>query len=148
MLKTFLIFLLPLSLLLDARETPAWPAELEIYDLHPAPVPKGPALEKGDKLAICGDSITEQRMYSLIIETYLTACLPEMEITCRQYGWSGEQAGGFLNRMTDDVLRFKPTIATTCYGMNDIRYVPFDREIAGHAVFRAEYRFLREFRKS
>jgi hypothetical protein len=27
--------------------------------------------------------------------------------------------------MTNDVLRFHPTIATTCYGMNDHRYVPY-----------------------
>ncbi len=53
-----------------------------------------------------------------------------MEITCRQYGWSGEQAGGFLKRMKNDVLRFKPTIATTCYGINDFRYVPYDEVIA------------------
>jgi lysophospholipase L1-like esterase len=82
-------------------------------------------LQKGDRLAICGDSITEQKMYSRIIETYLTACTPELEITVRQYGWSGERAPGFLNRMTNDVLRFHPTIATTCYGMNDHRYVPY-----------------------
>ncbi len=32
--------------------------------------------------------------------------------------------------MDNDVLRFKPTIATTCYGMNDFRYVPKDDAIA------------------
>ncbi|HEY1122956.1 MAG TPA: GDSL-type esterase/lipase family protein, partial [Haloferula sp.] len=58
----------------------------------------------------------------------------ELEITCRQYGWSGEQAGGFLGRLESDVLRFKPTFATSCYGMNDFRYVPYDEAIA------AEYR--------
>ena len=31
--------------------------------------------------------------------------------------------------MKNDVLRFKPTIATTCYGMNDHQYVPFKEEI-------------------
>jgi len=70
----------------------------------------------------------------VIMESYLTACLPELEITCRQYGWSGEQAGGFLGRLESDVLRFKPTFATSCYGMNDFRYVPYDEAIA------AEYR--------
>jgi lysophospholipase L1-like esterase len=83
-------------------------------------------LQKGDRLAICGDSITEQKMYSRIIETYLTVCVPQLEITVRQYGWSGEKTDGFLNRMEQDCLRFKPTIATLCYGMNDSRYRPFD----------------------
>jgi len=109
-------------------ETPL-PPELSDYRLTPAPAP-AVSLEKGDRLAICGDSITEQKMYSVLIETYLTACLPELEITCRQYGWSGEKADGFLARMDNDVLRFKPTVATSCYGMNDFRYVPFDEAIA------------------
>ncbi|MCA9186196.1 MAG: SGNH/GDSL hydrolase family protein, partial [Planctomycetales bacterium] len=76
--------------------------------------------------AICGDSITEQKMYSRIIETYLTACTPQLEITVRQYGWSGEKTDGFLRRMEQDCLRFDPTVATLCYGMNDARYRPFD----------------------
>jgi len=94
-----------------------------------APQPKGPVLRPGDRLAICGDSITEQRMYSRIMETYLTVTLPELSISTRQYGWSGEQASGFLHRMTNDVLRFDPTVATTCYGMNDHRYRPYEPAI-------------------
>lgn len=117
-----------------AMEAPPLPPELSAYQLAPAPQPAGLLLKKGDRIAICGDSITEQKRYSVILETYLTACLPELEITCRQYGWSGEQAGGFLKRMESDVLRFKPTFATTCYGMNDFRYVPYNEPIA------AEYR--------
>src|SRR5580658_9036575 len=94
-----------------------------------APEPKGPVLRAGDRLAICGDSITEQRMYSRIMETYLTVALPELNISTRQYGWSGEQASGFLHRMTNDVLRFDPTVATTCYGMNDHHYRAYEPAI-------------------
>ncbi len=99
------------------------------YEGFKAPAPTGLLLKKGDRLAICGDSITEQKQYSLLMEAYLTACLADLEITVRQYGWSGEQAGGFLARMKNDVLRFQPTIATTCYGMNDHRYVPYKDDI-------------------
>ncbi len=91
-----------------------------------APAPSGPVLRHGDRLAICGDSITEQRMYSRIIETYLTVCAPELEVSVRQYGWSGEKADGFFARMDNDVLRFHPTVATTCYGMNDHLYRPYE----------------------
>jgi lysophospholipase L1-like esterase len=94
-----------------------------------APAPDGLLLKRGDRLAIIGDSITEQKMYSRIIETYLTVCVPELEISTRQLGWSGETAEGFLRRMTNDCLRFKPTIATTCYGMNDHRYRAYDDAI-------------------
>ncbi len=132
-LKLPVVLLLALAGL-NAREVTVLPPELSAYKLEPAPETKGLLLQKGDRLAICGDSITEQKMYSVILETYLTACVPQLEVSCRQYGWSGEQASGFLKRMENDVLRFQPTVATTCYGMNDFRYVPFDEAIA------AEYR--------
>lgn len=97
-----------------------------MYHPRKAP-PAGPLLlQEGDRLAICGDSITEQRKYSRIIETYLTACTPQLGVTVRQYGWSGEKTDGFLRRMDKDCLTFEPTVATLCYGMNDARYRPFD----------------------
>jgi lysophospholipase L1-like esterase len=96
------------------------------FNPRKAPQPGELILKPGDRLAICGDSITEQKMYSRIIETYLTVCVPQLEITARQYGWSGEKTDGFLKRMDNDCLRFNPTIATLCYGMNDSRYRPFD----------------------
>ena len=100
--------------------------------------PIGPLLLKeGDRLAIIGDSITEQKMYSRIIETYLTVCVPQLKVTARQYGWSGETAEGFLKRMTNDCLRFQPTVATLCYGMNDHKYRPYDA--ANAAWYRANY---------
>ncbi|MFN7772654.1 MAG: SGNH/GDSL hydrolase family protein [Planctomycetota bacterium] len=100
--------------------------EFRVFNPAKAQNPSGLILKKGDRLAIVGDSITEQKMYSRIIETYLTACLPDLEITVRQYGWSGETAAGFLRRMDKDCLTFEPTIATICYGMNDAKYRPFD----------------------
>jgi lysophospholipase L1-like esterase len=106
-----------------------------VYQPLPAPPkPPGQLLREGDRLAICGDSITEQKMYSRLIETYLTVCVPELKIEVRQFGWSGERAPGLLARLTNDVLRFGPTIATTCYGMNDHRYQ------ASTDAIRLEYR--------
>ncbi len=100
------------------------------YQLVQAPPCKDLLLKDGDRLALCGDSITEQKMYSRIMETYLTVCVPQLDVTVRQFGWSGEQARGFLARMENDVLRFGPTVATTCYGMNDHRYQPYQEEYA------------------
>src|SRR6185295_12391701 len=107
-----------------SQELQSKPADPYFENFKPlkAPAPSGPILRQGDRLAIAGDSITEQKMYSRIMETYLTVCVPELEITVRQYGWGGETASGFLARMTNDCLRSKPTIATTCYGMNDHGY--------------------------
>ena len=141
------ILSLALAFPVFAKEVPPLPAELSAYVLTPAPEPAGPQLKKGDRVAICGDSITEQKRYSVILETYLTACLPDLDITCRQYGWSGEQASGFLGRQESDVLRFKPTLATTCYGMNDFHYVPYEDGIG--AEFRKnETAMVQAFKKA
>ena len=97
-----------------------------IFNPRKAPAPGPLLLQEGDRLAICGDSITEQKMYSRMIETYLTVCVPQLKVTVRQYGWSGEKTDGFLRRMDQDCLTFQPTVATLAYGMNDSRYRPFD----------------------
>lgn len=105
------------------------PDDPAFVSFHPRKAPGRPdtlLLKTGDRLAICGDSITEQKMYSRIMETYLTVCVPDLEITVRQYGWSGEKTDGFLRRMEKDCLTFKPNVATLAYGMNDSRYRPFD----------------------
>ncbi|MCX5677001.1 MAG: SGNH/GDSL hydrolase family protein [Planctomycetota bacterium] len=85
-----------------------------------------PVLAKGDHLAIAGDSITEQKIYSRYMEDYLTMCTPQLDIGCIQLGWGGERAPGFLARMNQDLLPFRPTVVTTCYGMNDGSYRAYD----------------------
>jgi lysophospholipase L1-like esterase len=103
--------------------------QLSQFTVLPAPKTSGLVLKRGDRLAICGDSITEQKRYSRLLEDYLTVCVPELNVTVRQFGWSGEVTPEFLARMTNDCLRFKPTIATTCYGMNDHCYRPYEPSI-------------------
>ncbi len=115
------------------------------FNPQPAPQPDGLLLKKGDKLAIIGDSITEQKMYSRVMETYLTVCVPQLEVTARQYGWGGETAPGFLSRMTNDCLRFEPTIATTCYGMNDHGYGAY-RDDIGNRYRKAQTAIVKSFK--
>src|SRR6187549_1083949 len=76
-------------------------------------------LPPNSRLAIIGDSITEQKLYCKYMETYLIACAGRTDMHVFQFGWSGETAPGFLARMENDLAVFKPTAATTCYGMND-----------------------------
>jgi len=126
-LTGFLVWLTPLTSGAQNLESrPSDPYFSQFDFLVKAPQPQGLVLQAGDRLAIIGDSITEQRMYSRILETYLTVCVPQLKVTTRQYGWSGETAEGFLNRMTNDCLRFQPTLSTLCYGMNDHRYRAYD----------------------
>jgi hypothetical protein len=82
-------------------------------------------LRPGDRLAIIGDSITEAKQYSVMVHCYLLMCTPfGREIDVMQLGWGGETSWGFLDRIDNDCLRFRPTIATLCYGMNDGGYGP------------------------
>lgn len=126
------VCLAPQLVAADVRPLEAKPADPYFEKFMPVKAPAAGQLmlKVGDRLAICGDSITEQKMYSRIMETYLTVCTPQLQVTTRQYGWSGETAEGFLHRMENDCLRFQPTIATTCYGMNDFRYQRYDDAVA------------------
>ena len=149
-MKTYLIsFLLATGMTLSARDLMPRPESdyFKPYEALKAAETPGLYLKQGDRLAICGDSITEQKMYSRLIETYLTACVPQLQVTCRQFGWSGEKADGFASRMKNDVLRFMPNIATTCYGMNDHRYVPYADEI-GAAYVKNQQETVRQFKEA
>ncbi|MCP5552054.1 MAG: SGNH/GDSL hydrolase family protein [Akkermansiaceae bacterium] len=120
-MKTTFRFLTPLLLFLvssgsSRAQSPAAPVGAAI-------------LPQGSRLAIIGDSITEQKLYSKFMETYLLACAGRTDLRVFQYGWSGETAGGFANRAENDILGFNPTVATTCYGMNDGAYRPFEAAI-------------------
>ncbi len=84
------------------------------------------AMKPDDYVAVVGDSITEQKMYSVLIEDYLIMCRPQALIHVTQFGWGGETAGGFAGRMPNDMLRFNASVATTCFGMNDGGYSPMD----------------------
>jgi lysophospholipase L1-like esterase len=87
------------------------------------------AIIPGARVAIIGDSITEQKLYSKYMEAYLLACTGVPDVHVFQFGWSGEQAGGFAARVENDLTVFNPTVATLCYGMNDGSYQPYNEEI-------------------
>jgi lysophospholipase L1-like esterase len=91
----------------------------------PAQETARPVLRKGARVAVVGDSITEQKLYSKYVELYLLACVPELDLKVIQLGWSGETAPGFAARMENDLLPWKPDVVTTGYGMNDGGYRPF-----------------------
>lgn len=81
------------------------------------------------RVAIIGDSITEQKLYSKYMEAYLLACTGRKDIHVMQFGWSGETASGFAARCVNDLAAFAPNVATTCYGMNDGGYQPWKDSI-------------------
>ena len=105
-------------------------------------------LQDGDFVAVIGDSITEQKQYSVFIEDYLLMCQPAAKLRAMQFGWGGETAGGYKNRMANDTLPFKPTVATTCYGMNDGGYRPFDENSQGKWYRESQTAVVQTFKKA
>ena len=87
-------------------------------------------LRAGQLLMIAGDSITEQRQFGRIIESYLAACHPHLNAEVRQSGWSGESTAAFLPRAEADLLSFRPGFVISAYGMNDFGYDRFSPALA------------------
>jgi hypothetical protein len=78
----------------DYEAKKSYDSYFAIFNPRLAPAPGPLLLQTEDRLAIVGDSITEQKMYSRIIETYLTVCVPQLKITADGVGLSEVQADG------------------------------------------------------
>lgn len=90
-------------------------------------------LKEGDRIAIIGDSITEQKLYSVYMEFYLRVCSGLGNISVIQFGHGGEHASGYAaHRMKDTCSWYSPSVATVCYGMNDGQYRKFNDRTAGN----------------
>jgi lysophospholipase L1-like esterase len=109
------------------------------------PVPTATKLQAGDFLAVCGDSITEQKLYSRFIEEYLLMCKPQANLRIMQLGWNGETSWGFLSKMPNEALRFDPSAVTICFGMNDGGYA---QVVPNYERYRTSLRgIVRAFKK-
>jgi lysophospholipase L1-like esterase len=84
-------------------------------------------LKNGDRVVFYGDSITEQRMYTMIAETYAVTRYPKLDVTFVNTGWGGDTVngggGGPIDvRLDRDVTPYHPTVMTIMLGMNDGGY--------------------------
>jgi len=79
-------------------------------------------LRPGDRVVVCGDSITEQRLYSRYLEQFVYCRYPELGVRFFNAGWGGDTAAGAKARLARDVLELKPTVVTLFFGMNDGGY--------------------------
>jgi len=89
------------------------------------------ALKDGDRIVFYGDSITDQRQYSTLVETYVLTRFPQMKVSFVHSGWGGDkvtggQGGAIDVRLQRDVVAHNPTVLTILLGMNDGYYKPFD----------------------
>jgi lysophospholipase L1-like esterase len=81
----------------------------------------------GDQpIVFLGDSITEQHMYTTLVETYVLTRFPSWKVTFRNVGWGGDTSwlvtrGEFSAGLKRDVLSLNPKAITIDFGMNDAR---------------------------
>jgi lysophospholipase L1-like esterase len=107
--------------------------------------PAGFQLHDGDTVVFYGDSITNQRLYTVFTETYVLTRFPGMRVGFVHSGWSGDRVtgggGGPIDvRLDRDVFAFNPTVITIMLGMNDAEYRPYDEGI--FSIFSNGYRHI------
>ncbi|HET6386047.1 MAG TPA: SGNH/GDSL hydrolase family protein, partial [Armatimonadota bacterium] len=97
-----------------------------------AAAPAGFPFHNGDRVVFLGDSITEQRLYTTYLETYLLTRFPTWNLQFRNAGWGGDTS--WLRQrglppdqaLKRDVLDLHPTVVTIDFSMNDAGYGAFN----------------------
>jgi lysophospholipase L1-like esterase len=96
---------------------------------------EGPfAIKEGDRIVFYGDSITDQRLYTTFVETYIVTRFPALNVSFIHSGWGGDRVTGggggpIDHRLVRDVFAYKPSVVTVMLGMNDASYRAFDQKI-------------------
>lgn len=108
-------------------------------------------LKDGDRVVFYGDSITDQRLYTTFVETYVVTRFPKKDVAFIHSGWGGDRVGGggggkIDKRLKRDVFSYKPTVMTVMLGMNDAGYKEFDQKI--HETYVKGYEHIVESVKS
>ncbi|MEJ7710815.1 MAG: SGNH/GDSL hydrolase family protein [Pyrinomonadaceae bacterium] len=91
-------------------------------------------LKSGDRVVFYGDSITDQRLYTTFVETYVLTRFPTLDVSFIHSGWGGDRVTGggggkIEQRLERDVLAYRPTVVTIMLGMNDASYKAYDQGV-------------------
>jgi lysophospholipase L1-like esterase len=102
-------------------------------------------LHPNDTVVFYGDSITDQRLYTMLAELYSITRYPKLDVHFVDSGWGGDRVtgggGGPIDlRLERDVLTYHPTVMTIMLGMNDGNYV--NHTAAADDVYYSGYRHI------
>ena len=79
-----------------------------------------PFFKEGDRICFLGNSITHGGQYHEFIQLFYATKYPELNLTFRNCGISGDVAAGMLDRLKTDVFVHNPTHVFLMVGMNDV----------------------------
>jgi len=86
-----------------------------------------------DRIVFYGDSITEQHLYTALVETFLVCRLPAHRLHFENYGWGGDTAPGGSARFRRDAGQAGASLVVVNFGMNDAGYTgPDAQRLATH----------------
>lgn len=80
-----------------------------------------PLPKRGDFIAMGGDSITYMSRYSVMVEMYLLAARPDLDLSVMKIQrWCGGSADEYAREtLEQELVPARPNIFTVCFGMND-----------------------------
>jgi lysophospholipase L1-like esterase len=102
-------------------------------------------LLNGDRVLFYGDSITEQRYWTVAVETYVRTRFPNLQVKFLNSAVGGATVLGNWTAPVDlslerDVFPFKPNTVTIMLGMNDGHDQPFDE--ATFNIYKTGYKHI------
>ena len=80
----------------------------------------GELFKDGETVCLLGDSITARGATQTILSDYYLTRFPDRTVRFVNAGRSGDNAGGALGRLQEDVIAKKPTSVSIMFGMNDV----------------------------
>jgi len=103
------------------------------------------ALKPNDTVVFYGDSITDQRLYTMLTEFYVVTRYPNLNVNFVHSGWGGDRVtggggGNIDTRLARDVVAYHPTVMTIMLGMNDGNYA--NHKEADDTVYENGYRHI------
>ena len=86
------------------------------------------SLTNARTIVFYGDNITQNNLYSRLVETFIISRFPHQTFRTFNSGWGGDTATAGIKRFSRDAGPFKPDLVFVNFGMNDGKCAPENTE--------------------